>query len=463
VNTGNARKKVMPLLTIICILTFCLFVNTFIVYAIPTTPSGLALNDKSDSSISLRWGIVNGVTGYDVYRDGQFIGSSAVMAGFVVAQYVDSGLTPSTQYRYKVKAKDASGESTFSSELVVSTKSVDESANVALGSVATASGQYNMGFIASNAVDGNINNWVNINPVWFGGATAPHWLKVDLGVAKYVNKFELHHGGLYSKYAGVKMVVYKIQGSNDGEQWDDLVTVSNNAELLTTHQIQPVSYRYFRVYTTDVSAILCEFKVFSTNVLGSVQLSLPKENISIGESCIATVVGTMSNGSVADLSTATVRYYSDNTSVADVDVNSGLITAKDVGVATITVEVTLNGIVQTDVGSLTITQLSIDNMIFKNSSGTQINALNNQNYVAASVNVQNNANRSYSAALVLMVFNGEGVLQNIGYVQKNIASNSQEPFEKGFAIPVNSGYRVIAFLWDSITGMEPIMDHQEIK
>ncbi|WP_123042053.1 DUF4832 domain-containing protein [Cohnella candidum] len=71
----------------------------------PTAPSnvnGTAFN----AWINLSWTASTdnrGVTGYDIYRGGTWVGSSASNG------YLDSGLSPNTSYTYTVKAKDAAG------------------------------------------------------------------------------------------------------------------------------------------------------------------------------------------------------------------------------------------------------------------------------------------------------------------------------------------------------------------
>lgn len=72
----------------------------------PTAPTNLSSTGKTASSVSLSWSASTdnvGVTGYDVYRNGTYAGSSTGTA------YTDSGLQASTTYTYTVKAKDAAG------------------------------------------------------------------------------------------------------------------------------------------------------------------------------------------------------------------------------------------------------------------------------------------------------------------------------------------------------------------
>lgn len=72
----------------------------------PAAPSQLAATTVSGSAINLVWTAATdnvGVAGYRVYRDNALIGTTAATS------FGDTGLSPSTDYVYKVKAYDASG------------------------------------------------------------------------------------------------------------------------------------------------------------------------------------------------------------------------------------------------------------------------------------------------------------------------------------------------------------------
>nr|AKP45383.1 alpha-amylase [Cystobacter sp. Cbv34]QQZ45548.1 CysT [synthetic construct] len=89
----------------------------------PSVPSGLTAKAKTDRSVTLSWSAASdnvAVSGYDVFRDGTQVGSSTSTA------YTDSGLSPSTQYSYTVRARDAAGNaSAQSTALSVATLTPD--------------------------------------------------------------------------------------------------------------------------------------------------------------------------------------------------------------------------------------------------------------------------------------------------------------------------------------------------
>ena len=78
----------------------------------PSVPTSLSASALSSSQISLTWKASTdnvGVTGYNVFRGGAKIGTSAT------ASYIDNGLTASTSYTYNVSAFDAAGNTSAQS------------------------------------------------------------------------------------------------------------------------------------------------------------------------------------------------------------------------------------------------------------------------------------------------------------------------------------------------------------
>ncbi len=85
----------------------------------PTIPSSLLTTSVLDTSIGLSWTASTddvAVTGYKIYRDGSLVGTSPS------ASFIDTGLSPVTNYSYTVKAYDAANNtSTASAALPVQT------------------------------------------------------------------------------------------------------------------------------------------------------------------------------------------------------------------------------------------------------------------------------------------------------------------------------------------------------
>ena len=93
------------------------------VVADPDAPINLASGDITDTAIELTWDAVTyvgGIANYDIYRDGVLVGNPTTNS------YTDdnegAGLTPDTQYTYKVIAVGNNSQSSVPSvDLVVST------------------------------------------------------------------------------------------------------------------------------------------------------------------------------------------------------------------------------------------------------------------------------------------------------------------------------------------------------
>ncbi|MBE1582720.1 PHB depolymerase family esterase [Nonomuraea angiospora] len=71
----------------------------------PAAPSGLSVTGTTDTSASLTWYPVSGAAGYNVYRNGTKINTSAVTS----TAYTDTGLASGTSYSYTVAAVDGAG------------------------------------------------------------------------------------------------------------------------------------------------------------------------------------------------------------------------------------------------------------------------------------------------------------------------------------------------------------------
>ncbi|WP_244244085.1 glycosyl hydrolase family 18 protein [Marilutibacter alkalisoli] len=84
----------------------------------PSVPTGLASTAQTATSISLKWNAStdnpggSGVAGYDVYRGGQPVGSTAQTT------FTDAGLTPETAYSYRVRARDVAGNASAQSTVI---------------------------------------------------------------------------------------------------------------------------------------------------------------------------------------------------------------------------------------------------------------------------------------------------------------------------------------------------------
>ncbi len=147
----------------------------------PTAPT-LAASGTTSTSTSLSWSGATdnvGVTGYDVYQGSSMIGNSSSTS------YTVTGLTPSTTYSFSVKAKDAAGNVSTSSNTVSVTTSAGSTVsycsasatntaderigNVKFGTINNTStgtaGYENFTSISTNVTKGSAYT-ISITPVW---------------------------------------------------------------------------------------------------------------------------------------------------------------------------------------------------------------------------------------------------------------------------------------------------------
>lgn len=147
----------------------------------PTAPT-LAASGTTSTTTNLSWSGATdnvGVTGYDVYQGGSLIGSS------VSTTYTVASLTPSTAYNFTVKAKDAAGNASVSSNTVnvttlagsavtycsasASNTADERIGNVKFGTINNtstgAAGYENFTSVSTNVTRGSAYA-ISVTPVW---------------------------------------------------------------------------------------------------------------------------------------------------------------------------------------------------------------------------------------------------------------------------------------------------------
>ena len=137
------------------------------------------MTGTTGSSASLSWTASSdnvGVTGYQIYRNGTPVGTSASTT------YTDQGLTAATAYGYAVRATDAAGNLSASSNAVTATtqSSTGGGASVAVryknNDTAPADGQIKPGLQLVNT---------GSTPLDLSTVTLRYWFTGDQGAATY--------------------------------------------------------------------------------------------------------------------------------------------------------------------------------------------------------------------------------------------------------------------------------------
>jgi hypothetical protein len=101
--------------------------------SVTAAPSGVSATANSGTQITINWSGVSGATGYNVYRASSSGGALTQVNTTAVTSavaFVDTGLTASTAYFYKVKAINASGESAASAEATATTSAASSALSI---------------------------------------------------------------------------------------------------------------------------------------------------------------------------------------------------------------------------------------------------------------------------------------------------------------------------------------------
>ena len=131
----------------------------------PTTPANLAAASASATQINLTWSPSTdtvGVTGYDVERcQGAGCSNFTQITTTVGITFNDTGLSPSTSYSYRVRAKDGAGNaSSYSSVATATTQAPAFTAPSNLTATAASSTQINLAWTAATETGGTISKYL---------------------------------------------------------------------------------------------------------------------------------------------------------------------------------------------------------------------------------------------------------------------------------------------------------------
>ena len=97
------------------------YVSTSAAAADATTPSGIVVNDVSDTGVAIAWNSVNGAQSYKINRSSGDDNSFTPVGSVFGQSFGDLSLRPATPYRYKVTATLSGGTAGLSSPVVTAT------------------------------------------------------------------------------------------------------------------------------------------------------------------------------------------------------------------------------------------------------------------------------------------------------------------------------------------------------
>jgi YD repeat-containing protein len=217
--------------------------NTFVTRdtAAPSTPTGLAISVVSSTQLNLSWTASTdnaAVTGYDVERcTGANCTTFAQIATSTTTTYNDGGLTASTSYTYRVRARDAANNLSAFSSTATGTPTAGSTADL----VAAYSFDAGAGTMLADA-SGNGNTGTLTNgPVWTSGTTSGALAFDGADDFVAVPTFDVPGSALtimswvrFSNFAaGVdQRIVAKANGSDEAGHWWMLSHTNTGSERL---------------------------------------------------------------------------------------------------------------------------------------------------------------------------------------------------------------------------------------
>lgn len=82
---------------------------------LPAVVSGLSMNTKTATAVSVKWNAATGASGYDLEVDGVIIAATGTV-------YTRNGFTANTEHTFRIRAKNATGAGAWSEMLTVTTQ-----------------------------------------------------------------------------------------------------------------------------------------------------------------------------------------------------------------------------------------------------------------------------------------------------------------------------------------------------
>ena len=89
--------------------------------------------------------------------------------------------------------------------------------------------------------------------LWEGrlGADGTAWLYIDLGEKCTISKYSVRNAGATQRADMYNTRSFRVQYSNDAENWTTVSEVKDNSLSVVTRNIQPVTAQYFRLLITE--------------------------------------------------------------------------------------------------------------------------------------------------------------------------------------------------------------------
>lgn len=126
-------------------------------------------------------------------------------------------------------------------QIITVTKDAAELVNLSEGKETEATSFVNNNEAPHFAVDGKIDT------KWCATGTAPHSITIDLGEVKTISEIHMAHAEAGGESDGMNTKAYTIEVSEDGENFEEIVSVTRNSSANTVDTFKAVQAKYVRV------------------------------------------------------------------------------------------------------------------------------------------------------------------------------------------------------------------------
>ncbi|HEX4818183.1 MAG TPA: cellulose binding domain-containing protein, partial [Nonomuraea sp.] len=188
----------------------------------PTAPTGLTASGTTSTATALTWTASTddtGVAGYDVLRaPGASGGTFAQVGTSATTSYSDAGLTPSTTYRYQVRARDAAGNtSPVSGTAQVTTQPGSSTGGCA--ATATVQTQWSNGYVIqpltiANTGTSAVNGWTVTVTLPAGHTLTGSWNGTATVSGQTVTIRNVSHNGAIAPGGSITSVGFQASRPN---------------------------------------------------------------------------------------------------------------------------------------------------------------------------------------------------------------------------------------------------------
>lgn len=147
-------------------------------------------------------------------------------------------------------------------QIITVTKEADQLVNLSEGKETEATAFVNNNEAPQFAVDGKVDT------KWCATGTAPHSITIDLGEIKTISEVHIAHAEAGGESDGMNTKAYTIEVSEDGKNFEEIVSVTRNSAANTVDTFKAINAKYVRLnvikptQNSDSAARIYEVQVF---------------------------------------------------------------------------------------------------------------------------------------------------------------------------------------------------------